>query len=248
MKENKKAIIIGATSGIGMEVCHVLTDQGWQLGIAGRREEVLAKMASENKAIVVTKRIDITEDDAPQQLEALIEAMQGIDLYFHSSGIGFQNPSLDMEKEMATVETNAVGFTRMVGVAFDYFANHPDRNGQIAVISSIAGTKGLGASPAYSATKRYVSHYLECLTQLCHIRRIRNLSIHDIRPGFVRTPLLGDGRNYPMQLDAHRVAELFVKEVIDKRRQVVIIDWHYHLLVFFWKLIPRWLWVRMRIA
>ena len=166
MKENKKAIIIGATSGIGMEVCHVLTDQGWQLGIAGRREEVLAKMASENKAIVVTKRIDITKDDAPQQLEALIEAMQGIDLYFHSSGIGFQNPSLDMEKEMATVETNAVGFTRMVGVAFDYFANHPDRT---CLLSDKAIRKPLSgmSNPAMPHKKDTKSQYSR------HTARIR---------------------------------------------------------------------------
>ena len=82
-----------------------------------------------------------------------------------------------MERELATVETNAVGMTRMVGAAFHYFEVHPGQKGQIAVISSIAGTKGLGAAPAYSATKRYVNHYLECLTQLCHIRRLRHISI-----------------------------------------------------------------------
>ena len=248
MKENRKAIIMGATSGIGLEVCKVLTGLGWKVGIAGRREEILTQLAAENENIVATARIDITKDDAPMQLEQLIESMGGVDLYFHSSGIGYQNPSLDMNKEIATVETNAVGFTRMIDFIFNYYANHTENKSQIAVISSIAGTKGLGAAPSYSATKRYVSHYLESLTQLCRIRKIRNISIHDIRPGFVQTPLLGDGGNYPMQLDAHRVAELIVKGVIEKRRQIVIVDWRYRLLVYFWRLIPRWLWVRMSIV
>jgi short-subunit dehydrogenase len=169
-----------------------------------------------------------------------------MDLYFHSSGIGYQNVELDMERELATVETNAVGMTRMVGAAFHYFEVHPGQKGQIAVISSIAGTKGLGAAPAYSATKRYVNHYLECLTQLCHIRRLRHISIYDIRPGFVRTALIS-GSNYPLQLDAAKVAQQIVKK-IEQRRAIITIDWRYRLLVFFWRLIPRWLWVRMRIA
>lgn len=239
---------MGATSGIGLEVCELLTNKGWKVGIAGRREEVLTRLAAENENIVATACIDITKNDATTQLEQLIEKMGGVDLYFHSSGIGFQNPHLDMDKELATVETNALGMTRMVGFVFNYFVCHPDQNGQIAVISSIAGTKGLGAAPAYSASKRYVNHYLECLTQLCRIRKIRNISIHDIRPGFVRTPLLGDGNSYPMQLDAHRVAEIIVKKAIEKRRQVVIIDWRYRLLVGLWRLIPRWLWVRMSVS
>lgn len=248
MREHRKAIVMGATSGIGLEVCKVLTDMGWKVGIAGRREEILARLETENENIMATARIDIMNNDAPKQLEQLIESMGGVDLYFHSSGIGYQNPALDMNKEITTVETNAVGFTRMVGFVFNYFADHSERKGQIAVISSIAGTKGLGAAPSYSASKRYVSHYLECLTQLCRIRKIRNVSVHDIRPGFVRTPLLGDGGNYPMQLDAHRVAELIVRGVIKKRRQVVIVDWRYRLLVYFWRLIPRWLWVRMSVV
>ena len=195
---------------------------------------------------MATEQIDVTQSDAPDHLQTLIENLGGMDLYFHSSGIGYQNVELDMERELATVETNAVGMTRMVGAAFHYFEAHPGQKGQIAVISSIAGTKGLGAAPAYSATKRYVNHYLECLTQLCHIRRLSHISIYDIRPGFVRTALIS-GSNYPLQLDAAKVAQQIVKK-LEQRRAIITIDWRYRLLVFFWRLIPRWLWVRMRIA
>lgn len=244
--EQRRAIIIGATSGIGLEVAKVLAKKGWLVGIAGRRQELLEQIQQEHQNIVATEQIDVTQSDAPDHLQTLIENLGGMDLYFHSSGIGYQNTELDMERELATVETNAVGMTRMVGAAFHYFEAHPGQKGQIAVISSIAGTKGLGAAPAYSATKRYVNHYLECLTQLCHIRRLRHISIHDIRPGFVRTALIS-GSNYPLQLDAAKVAQQIVKK-IEQRRAIITIDWRYRLLVFFWRLIPRWLWVRMRIA
>ncbi|WP_294743955.1 SDR family NAD(P)-dependent oxidoreductase [uncultured Prevotella sp.] len=244
--EQRRAIIIGATSGIGLEVAKVLAKKGWLVGIAGRRQELLEQIQQEHQNIVATEQIDVTQSDAPDHLQTLIENLGGMDLYFHSSGIGYQNTELDMERELATVETNAVGMTRMVGAAFHYFEAHPGQKGQIAVISSIAGTKGLGAAPAYSATKRYVNHYLECLTQLCHIRRLRHISIHDIRPGFVRTALISGG-NYPLQLDAAKVAQQIVKK-LEQRRAIITIDWRYRLLVFFWRLIPRWLWVRMRIA
>lgn len=237
---------MGATSGIGLEVAKVLAEKGWMVGIAGRRQELLQQIQQEHQNIVATEQIDVTQAEAPKRLLALIEKLGGMDLYFHSSGIGYQNTELDMERELATIETNAVGMTRMVGAAFHYFEAHPEQRGQIAVISSIAGTKGLGAAPAYSSTKRFVNHYLECLTQLCHIRHIRHISIHDIRPGFVRTALIS-GSNYPLQLDAAKVAQQIIKKV-EQRRAIITVDWRYRLLVFFWRLIPRWLWVRMRIA
>ncbi|MBR5070109.1 MAG: SDR family NAD(P)-dependent oxidoreductase [Bacteroidales bacterium] len=245
--EQKRAIVMGATSGIGQAVAKKLTKEGWQVGIAGRKLDRLIEMQRKDLDIVAIQQIDVTRDNAPEQLLTLIGKMGGeIDLYFHSSGIGYQNPDLDAEKELATVETNALGMTRMVLTAFKYFESRPEREGQIAVISSIAGTKGLGAAPAYSATKRYVNHYLECLTQLKHIKGLKKLTISDIRPGFVRTPLLNDGGKYPLQLDVEKVAEEIVRKV-EKKKQIITVDWRYRILVFFWRLIPRWIWVRLRI-
>lgn len=243
----KRAIIIGATSGIGLEMVKVLTAQGWQVGIAGRRQERLQQIQSKNLDVVATECIDITKEDAPKRLLTLIGKTGGMDLYFHSAGVGYQNPSLNIEKEMTTVATNVTGFTQMVDTAFHYFMEHPDREAHLAVISSIAGTQGLGAAPAYSSTKRYINHYMECLTQLCQIRGIHHIHLHDIRPGFVRTPLLSDGHHYPLQLDPHRVA-LSIAKGIQADRSIITIDWRYRLLVFFWRLVPRWLWVRLKVA
>ena len=244
--KGRKAVVMGATSGIGAEVVKVLTERGWLVGIAGRRTEILQQTMDDNANVVAMRRIDVTDDNAASELDALIQEMGGIDLYFHCSGIGYQNPALDMKKELATVETNVAGFNRLVGTAFHYFAGR-EAPGHIAVISSIARTKGLGAAPAYSASKRYVSHYMECLQQLCTIRHIRNVRLTDIRPGFVATPLIADGNGYPMQLQAPAVARKIVRG-IERGRSVVTIDWRYRILVALWQLIPRCLWVRLPIA
>lgn len=249
-QQGKRAIVMGATSGIGMEVAKLLAAQGWQVGIAGRRKERMETLMRPNCGIKAYRQIDVTHPDAPQQLFALIEDLGGMDLYFHSSGIGWQNSILDIDKELKTVATNALGFTRMVTTAFNYFAeqtlvtNTTFPHFQIACISSIAGTKGLGAAPAYSATKRFQNHFLECLSQLAQIRQLP-IHITDIRPGFVTTDLI-TGSHYPLQLSPEKVAKHIIK-AIRGRKAVVIIDWKYRILVFFWRLIPRWLWVRLKI-
>lgn len=239
------AIVMGATSGIGYEVALALARQGWRVGVAGRREDILKKMVDETAGIVAYEVIDVTVPQATDALHRLIGKMGGMGLYFHSSGIGYQNTALDADKELRTIETNCLGMARLVGAAFRYFEQHTEAEGQIAVISSIARTRGLGAAPAYSASKRFTSHYMESLCQLKRIKGLSHLHITDIRPGFVRTPLI-EGSHFPMQLDARRVAAIIVA-AIRRRQAVVTINWLYRLLVFFWQLIPRWLWVRMKV-
>ena len=146
----KKAIVIGATSGIGLEVARLLAVRGYSVGIAGRRVERLQEIVETTDGIVAWLQIDVDSDDAIEGLHELIGKLGGMDLYFHSSGIGWENCSLDAEKEMRTVQTNAVGFTRMVLSAYQWFADNAHR-GRIACITSIARTRGLGAAPAYSA-------------------------------------------------------------------------------------------------
>ena len=239
------AIVMGATSGIGYEVALALARQGWRVGVAGRREDILKNMVEETAGIVAYEVIDVTVPQATDALHRLIGKMGGMGLYFHSSGIGYQNTALDADKELRTIETNCLGMARLVGEAFRYFEQHTEAEGQIAVISSIARTRGLGAAPAYSASKRFTSHYLESLCQLKRIKGLRHLHLTDIRPGFVRTPLI-EGSHFPMQLDARRVAAIIVA-AIRRRQAVVTINWLYRLLVFFWQMIPRWLWVRMKV-
>ena len=100
----------------------------------------------------------------------------------------------------------------------------------------------LGSAPAYSATKRFQNTYINALEQLAHMKKL-NISFTDIRPGFVATPLLKDDK-YPLLMHTSQVASQIVK-AISRRKRVAIIDWRYQFIVFFWKLIPGWLWVRL---
>lgn len=242
-RTDMKAIIMGATSGIGLEVAKILNEQGYELGIAGRRTDNLMKIKEELPNVKEYEAIDITQEGAEQKLESLIERLGGMDLYFHSSGIGYQNRELENELELMTIQTNCAGLVRMINTAYKYFWKN-NKNGHIAVISSIARTKGIGLAPAYSATKRFQSTYIQALSQLTATTKAK-ITFTEIRPGFVATALLK--HEYPMLLKPEYVAKRIVK-AIEKKKRAVTIDWRYRLLVFAWNHIPNWLWERVDLA
>ena len=240
---DKKVIIIGATSGIGREVALIYIAQGWKVGVAGRQEAELESLRAEYPEQVYAQTLDVTQEDAPEKLHALIEQVGGMEVFLLSSGIGKQNPTLETGLELATAATNVEGFIRMTNAAFHYFEQQG--HGHLAVISSIAGTKGLGAAPAYSATKGFQNIYMDALDQLARMKKL-NIRFTDIRPGFVATPLLNNQKQYPMLMEAPIVA-LDIVSAIEKKKRVAIIDWKFRLLVGFWRLIPKWIWLRLPI-
>lgn len=239
MKE-KIAVVVGASSGIGFEVSRLLLQDGWTVGVAARRGERLELLRRDYPAQVVVQPIDVTRADAPDLLMRLFRTLGGVELYVHVAGIGRQNVELSTEVEVGTVNTNVMGFTQMVDTAFREMAD--SGGGQIAVVSSIAGTKGLGAAPSYSATKAFQNTYVEALAQLAAIRGL-NITLTDLRPGFVDTDLLKGDRKYPMLLDKRKVARCMVKAIY-RKRSVRVIDWRYRVLTVLWKMIPSALWRR----
>lgn len=239
----KKILIMGATSGIGLHLAEQFASRGWMVGAAGRNTDVLGQLARLFPENVVTRRIDVTRPDATVGMEALIEEMGGMDVYFHVAGIGFENPELSPQEEIAVMETNAVGFTRMIGAAFRWFRDDNAGEGHIAAITSVAGTNGIGRISSYSASKCFQQCYLRALEQICTIEKLR-IRFTDIRPGWVRTPLLDDDQNYPMIMQLPDAVRRIIRAVEHKRR-VAVIDWRWNLLVGLWRLVPNRLWVRI---
>lgn len=240
----KRAIVMGASSGIGREVARLLVCDGWKVGVAARRIERLQAFRQEMpEGMVEVAVIDVTRDDSTEQFRHLINIIGGMDLYLHVSGIGKQNRELKEEIELATLETNGVGFARMTGEAYRYFAEQG--TGHIAAVSSIAGTKGLGPAPSYSATKALQNVYLQALEQLANAQGL-DISFTDIRPGFVDTDLVSGDFRYPMILKPENVAQEIVW-AINHRKHIWVIDWKYRLLTALWRRVPRWIWRRLRL-
>ena len=235
---SKKAIVIGASSGIGQEVAKLLIQQGWTVGVAARRVELMQDLGA-----AAIEQIDVTTEDAISGLTTLISKIDGMNLFFYASGIGKQNRNLKEDIELATMQTNGVGFTRMIGAAYRYFASHG--GGHIAAITSIGGTKGLGPAPAYSATKAMQNTYLQALEQLANSQKLK-IRFTDIRPGFVDTALLSGDFHYPMMLKPEKVAKEIVC-AINHRRHIRIIDWKYRILTALWRRIPHFIWRSLKL-
>ena len=114
---SKSIIIIGATSGIGKKVAEGYISRGWKVGVAGRRAEELEALRLQAPNQVCTQVIDVTHEDSPQHLHALISQLGGMDIFLLSSGVGSQNPTLQPDIELRTAATNVEGFIRMTTAA-----------------------------------------------------------------------------------------------------------------------------------
>lgn len=240
-----KIIIIGASSGIGRLMAEEFASKGWTVGAGARNAQALRSLEQQFPENIVWETVDITDNTSPEQLKSLISKTGGMDFYLHVSGICRENGTeIVTEDECATALTNVDGFTRMIDTAYNYFKEN-DIKGHIAAITSVAGTKGIGELPAYSASKRYQWTYLQALRQTCRLNNT-NIYFTDIRPGWTRTPLISTERRYLMAMDPKKVAQRAVRAVIRKEK-VVYIDRRWRIMAFFWRLLPGWLWTLLPI-
>lgn len=234
---------MGASSGIGYAVAEAFASRGVKVGIAARHTSTMKALKDRYPNFVEYMSIDITKPSATTHLGTLIDKVGGMDIYFHVAGIGYENLSLSPEREVAIINTNAAGFARMLCAAYRYFSLHGGI-GQIAAITSVAGTKGIGRLSAYSATKKFGQAYMVALEQLSNAEG-NEISFTDIRPGWTRTPLIEADRKYPMEMDVDYVLPKIIKAIVRKER-VAVIDWRWNLLVGAWRCIPNYIWTRMQ--
>jgi short-subunit dehydrogenase len=183
----KRAIVIGASSGIGKELAIVLSRNGCAVGLMARRIDLLEELRGSLPAGAFSRQADISDHPrAIATLENLIAEMGGVDLIVVSSGTGFINPDLDWAKEKETLDVNVIGFAAMANVAFRHFAKAG--RGHLVGISSIAAIRGSGGAPAYGASKAFMSNYLEGLRVRARKAGLP-IVVTDIQPGFVDTAI-----------------------------------------------------------
>lgn len=231
----KKVIIVGATSGIGRELARVFVAKGYQVGVAGRRSELLAEIKEENPKQYFTKQIDVSDTEAlPLLLNSLARDLGGMDILINCAGVGKKNEELDFAIDKMIVETNVVGFTAVIDWAYNYLINK--RGGQIVNISSVSGIRGHRfGSFSYSASKSYQMRYLEGLRHKLVKAKIP-IYVTDIRPGFVDTDMIPKNR-YFWVISADKAARLIFKS-ITRKRNVAYITKRWIIIVAIIKIFP----------
>jgi short-subunit dehydrogenase len=230
----KKAIIIGATSGIGKSMAELLLREEYAVGVTGRREELFQSIKNQETSRIVFKKMDVQDVSTLEPIcNELVRKLGGLDLLIISAGIGEVNKNLNFEVENSVIKTNIQGFTCMADWAVRHFKEQG--YGHLVNISSIAGIRGNGVAPSYNATKAYQINYLEGLR--INVKDYgSSITITDVRPGFVDTPMAkGEGLFWVASVQK-AAEEIF--EAIKQKRKVVYITKRWRLIALLLKVIP----------
>lgn len=237
----KKAIVVGATSGIGRGIAKLLAANEYIVGITGRRTLLLEELKKENPDRYFIKTFDVRDTEyISDHLSELTKELGGLDLLIISSGTGHRADHLDFELDKRTIETNVSGFTAIADWAFNYFREQ--KYGHLANISSVSGLRGNRYAPSYAASKAFQINYLQGLRQ--KVGKLKYpISITDIRPGFVDTALAkGDGVFWVSSVEK-ACKQIF--KAIRAKRKVVYITKRWRLIAVLMKLVPHWIYDKM---
>lgn len=237
----KKAIVIGATSGIGQGLAKALVENNYKVGICGRRTEKLLALQSEYPDAFLVKTLDVTSTaEVIDKLKELMSELGGLDLLILSSGTGDINNTLSFDIEQKTIETNVTGFTCIVDWTYNIFEKQ--EHGQLVAISSIGGLRGSRNAPAYNASKAYQINYLEGLRKKAKHSQ-KQIHITDISPGLVNTDMAkGEGLFWVMPVDKI-VRQIY--RAIRKKKKIAYVSKRWKVLAFFIKRMPRFIYDRM---
>jgi short-subunit dehydrogenase len=237
----KKAIIIGATSGIGRDLAIVMAKKGYTLGLTGRRLELLESLQSELNEDSFIIRMDVADvPDAVNALNTLIERMEGVDIVVINAGVGGANPDYELSTDLNLIDINVRGFVAMANASIHYFIEQG--NGHIVGISSIASLLPNPGNTAYNASKAFISNYMTGLKMKMRNRR-QSIFITDIRPGYVYTPLTKKNKKMFWVSDSMKAARQ-IYTAIEKKKSVAYITKRWQLVGWLLKIIPDRLFVK----
>ena len=214
----KRAIVIGATSGIGRAVAERLAAAGYRVGVTGRRGALLDELAAADPGAFCCAEADVTDPAAScAALDALAGELGGVDLCVVSAGAGELNPGLDYALEEPAIRTNVVGWTAAVGWAYRLFERQG--GGHLVVVTSVGGQM----------------NYAEGLRQRAAKSRLP-IFVTDIRPGLAATAMAkGEGLFWVMPVD--RVADQLLRAV-RRRRSVAVVTRRWRIVAWLLRHMP----------
>ena len=196
MAEKKVIWITGASSGIGKALAIKFAENGWIVAASARRENLLKELQNINQSIY-TYPLDVTDiEKCKLTAKSIIDNLNSIDICVF--GTGMHDPKsekqFNLNKIREIMEVNYFGTMNSINSIYDYFSEK--KNGQISIISSVAGYRGLPAAGAYCASKAALTSFTESLN---FEMKMKNVRVSLISPGFIKTPMT-DQNDFPMPM------------------------------------------------
>ena len=188
--------ITGASSGIGKALAIKFAKEGWKVAISARRENLLNEIAKTYNDIFPYP-LDVTDSKKCELVfNSIKERFKNVDISVFSTGIHDpkSEKSLDLNKVRQIMEVNFFGTINSVNAVYKYYKER--KSGQISIVSSVAGYRGLPAGGAYCASKSALTSFTESLN--FDMKR-KNVRVSLISPGFIKTPMT-DQNDFPMPM------------------------------------------------
>ena len=193
---DKNIWITGASSGIGKALAIKFANEGWKVAASARRENLLKELNQENENIHPFP-LDVTNiDQCKAVFGNIVEKFKNIEISIFGTGIHDpkSEKKFNLNKIREIMEVNYFGTMNCINAVYDYYNNK--KSGQISIISSVAGYRGLPAAGAYCASKSALTSFAETLQ--FEMKR-KNVRVSLISPGFIKTPMT-DQNDFPMPM------------------------------------------------
>ena len=192
----KNIWITGASSGIGRALALKFAKEGWQVAASARRRNLLEEISRSNENIS-TFPLDVTDSEKCKEVfNQIKEKYKNIEISVFCTGIHDpkSEKELNLDKIRKIMEVNFFGTINSINAVYNYYKEK--KSGQISIMSSVAGYRGLPAAGAYCASKSALTSFAE---SLCFDLKRKNVRVSVISPGFIKTPMT-DQNEFPMPM------------------------------------------------
>ena len=236
---SKNVWITGASSGIGKALAIKFAAEGWQVAASARREKLLKDLNSQNRNIYPFPLDVKNESEAKNIFQNVIKKFETVDISVFCTGIHDPDAEkkLSSEKIREIMETNFFGTLNCIMAVNNYFRER--KKGQISIVSSVAGYRGLPAASGYCASKSALTSLAESL--YFDFKR-HNVRVSLVSPGFIKTPMT-DKNKFPMPMikSPEFAAEKMFIGLTKKNSFEIHFPIAFTLIMKFLKIMPNWL-------
>ena len=240
---NKKIWITGASSGIGKALAIKFANEGWKVAASARRENLLKEL-SDQYPNIQSFPLDVTNsDECKSVFKNILEKFENIEICVFGTGIHDpkSEKKFNLEKIKKIMEVNFFGTMNTINSIYDYYKEK--KSGQISIISSVAGYRGLPAGGAYCASKSALTTFSESL--YFDMKR-SNVRVSVVSPGFIKTPMT-DQNDFPMPMikSPEFAADKIFKGLTQSNTFEIHFPKQFTSIMKILKIMPNWLYLKL---